>query len=108
MNLCSQGIRLAMEKSGFIDCFRSEQHAAELLYQRPNLCVFVGKRTRRGRTDVMAGSATVAWFRAVSCVGANHAERAADYVAEYRDRQAMERMLARQARSADAPHVAPA
>lgn len=89
----------------FVDDFSSEYHAAALLYERPDLCVFVGKRERRGRTDVMAGSATVPWFRAISCVGGNHADRAADFVAEYRDRQSMQRMLARQARCADAHHV---
>jgi hypothetical protein len=87
-----------------VDDFSSEQRAAEMLYERPDLCVFVGKRERRGRTDVMAGSANVPWFRAVSCVGGNHADRAADIVAEYRDRQSMARMLARQAKSADALH----
>lgn len=70
----------------FIDDFSPEYAAAEALYLRPGLCVFVGKRQRGGRTDVMAGSPRVPWFRAVSCVGGNHAERAAGFVATYRSR----------------------
>jgi hypothetical protein len=61
----------------------AEQRAATLLYARPGLTVFVGKRNRHNRTDVMAGSRGN-WFRAISCIGDNHAERAAGYVEAYR------------------------
>jgi hypothetical protein len=70
----------------FVDDFTAEYEAAEALYRRPFLTVFIGKKQRPGRTDVMAGSHSVPWFRAVSCVGGDHARRAADFVAEYRSR----------------------
>jgi hypothetical protein len=60
-----------------------ELRAAELLSGRPGLLVIVGKRKRRDRTDVMAGSGGH-WFRAISCVGGDHAARAARYVEGYR------------------------
>lgn len=81
----------------FVDDFSSEYAAAEMLYARPGLTVFVGKRQQRGRTEVMAGAHNVPWFRAVSCVGGNHAERAAEFVTMYRARSRAVKLARRRA-----------
>jgi len=78
----------------FADDFASEERAADLLMQRPGLTVFVGKRNQRGRSAVMAGSHAVTWHRAINCVGADHAERAAGYVARYRSLHRREQLPA--------------
>jgi hypothetical protein len=72
----------------FVDDFSGEFAQAEALYERPSLTVFVGRRTRRGSTDVMAGARDKVWFRAVHCVGGDHAKRAESYVTTYRARWA--------------------
>lgn len=65
----------------------AESREAEMLYQRPGLTVFLGKRSRRGSTDVMAGRPPmVPWFRAVHCVGDDHETRAQAVVDAYKQR----------------------
>lgn len=68
----------------WVDDFTHEEKALEQLLMRPGLRVFVGRREgNRARSAVMAGRHDVPYFRAINCVGANHAERAARYVAAY-------------------------
>jgi DNA-binding transcriptional regulator of glucitol operon len=67
-----------------------EETAVNTLMRRPGLLVIIGRRRQRDRTDVMAaprgpsGIRGGIWFRAVSCVGADHPMRAAAIVAAYR------------------------
>lgn len=82
------------ETETFVDDFSSEEEAATVLMSRPGLTVFVGKKQQRGRSAVMAGSRAVTWHRAINCVGANHAERAAAYVERYRTAHQRQRLPA--------------
>lgn len=73
-----------MTDAVWVDDFSKEEEALQQLLMRPGLRVFVGKREgNRARTDIMAGGTGVPWFRAISCVGADHSERATRYVAAY-------------------------
>lgn len=73
-----------MSEAVFIEDFSSEVRAAEALCERRGLSVFVGRRSRRGSTDVMAGTKADGYFRAIHCVGGDHLARATGYVEAYR------------------------
>lgn len=65
-----------------------ELAAFAALCERPGLTVFVGRREKRGSTDVMAGKPPeVPWFRAIHCIGDDHWVRAAHFVNGYKTRK---------------------
>jgi hypothetical protein len=76
------GIGASVRPDGLV--INDEAAEVAIFHKTPGLRAFISGHSLPGSSDIMCGSRDLGWSVVVHCVGGDHAERAARYLAEYR------------------------